>query len=261
LSKQSKIQEINAMGRLESKTALVTGASSGIGRAIAARFVEEGARVFATGRRQAELDKLADELGSAVTPIRSDASKLADLDALYGMIESAGSRLDILVANAGGGTFSTLEALTPESFDETFGSNVRGTVFTVQKALRLLNDDASIIVTGSTSASHATSAFGVYSASKAAIAQFVRVWAIELADRRIRVNTIVPGPTETPGLAGLAATAAESERLLAEEAARVPLRRLGQPSEIASGAVFLASDEASFVTGSELFVDGGESRV
>jgi NAD(P)-dependent dehydrogenase (short-subunit alcohol dehydrogenase family) len=248
------------MGRLESKTALVTGATSGIGRAIAARFVQEGARVFATGRRQDALDALAAELGPAVTALRADASNLADLDALYGTIEAAGSRLDIVVANAGGGTFATLEDLTPDSFDETFGSNVRGTVFTVKKALPLLNDGGSIVVTGSTSASHATSAFGVYSASKAAIAQFVRVWAMELADRRIRVNTLVPGPTETPGLAGLAATPAESQRLLAEEAARVPLRRLGQPSEIAAGALFLASDEASFVTGSELFLDGGESR-
>jgi NAD(P)-dependent dehydrogenase (short-subunit alcohol dehydrogenase family) len=248
------------MGRLESKTALVTGASSGIGRAIAARFVEEGARVFATGRRQDALDELAAELGSAVTAIRADASNLAELDNLYEAIESAGSRLDIVVANAGGGTFATLEDLTPDSFDETFGSNVRGTVFTVKKALRLLNDGGSIIVTGSTSASHAISAFGVYSASKAAIAQFVRVWAMELADRRIRVNTLVPGPTETPGLAGLAATPAESQRLLAGEAARVPLRRLGQPSEIAAGALFLASDDASFVTGSELFLDGGQSR-
>ncbi|MGY4647371.1 SDR family NAD(P)-dependent oxidoreductase [Mycobacterium sp. URHB0021] len=248
------------MGRLESKTALVTGASSGIGRAIAARFVEEGARVFATGRRQDALDELAAELGSAVTAIRADASNLAELDTLYEAIESAGSRLDIVVANAGGGTFATLENLTPDSFDETFGSNVRGTVFTVKKALPLLNDGGSIIVTGSTSASHAISAFGVYSASKAAIAQFVRVWAMELADRRIRVNTLVPGPTETPGLAGLAATPAESQRLLAGEAARVPLRRLGQPSEIAAGALFLASDDASFVTGSELFLDGGESR-
>jgi len=248
------------MGRLDSKTALVTGASSGIGRAIAARFVEEGARVFATGRRQDALDELAAELGSAVTAIRADASNLAELDNLYEAIESAGSRLDIVVANAGGGTFATLEDLTPDSFDETFGSNVRGTVFTVKKALRLLNDGGSIIVTGSTSASHAISAFGVYSASKAAIAQFVRVWAMELADRRIRVNTLVPGPTETPGLAGLAATPAESQRLLAGEAARVPLRRLGQPSEIAAGALFLASDDASFVTGSELFLDGGQSR-
>lgn len=248
------------MGRLESKTALVTGASSGIGRAIAARFVEEGARVFATGRRQDALDELAAELGSAVTAIRADASNLAELDNLYEAIESAGSRLDIVVANAGGGTFATLEDLTPDSFDETFGSNVRGTVFTVKKALRLLNDGGSIIVTGSTSASHAISAFGVYSASKAAIAQFVRGWAMELADRRIRVNTLVPGPTETPGLAGLAATPAESQRLLAGEAARVPLRRLGQPSEIAAGALFLASDDASFVTGSELFLDGGQSR-
>lgn len=249
------------MGRLESKTALVTGATSGIGRAIAARFVEEGARVFATGRRQDALDELATELGPAVTAIRADASNLVDLDTLYEAIESAGSRLDIVVANAGGGTFATLEDLTPDGFDETFGSNVRGTVFTVKKALPLLNVGGSIIVTGSTSASHAMSAFGVYSASKAAIAQFVRVWAMELADRRIRVNTLVPGPTETPGLAGLAATPAESQRLLAEEAARVPLRRLGQPSEIAAGALFLASDEASFVTGSELFLDGGESRV
>jgi NAD(P)-dependent dehydrogenase (short-subunit alcohol dehydrogenase family) len=248
------------MGKLESKTALVTGATSGIGRAIATKFVEEGAHVFATGRRQAELDSLAAELGPNVTAVRGDMANLDDLDQLYTTIKTAGTRLDIVVANAGGGTFATLEQLTPDGFDQTFNTNVRGTVFAVQKALPLLNAGAAIVVTGSTSASRATSAFGVYSASKAAIAQFVRVWAVELADRGIRVNTLVPGPTETPGLAGLADDPAESERLMAQEAARVPLGRLGQPFEIATAALFLGSDEASFITGSELFVDGGEAR-
>jgi NAD(P)-dependent dehydrogenase (short-subunit alcohol dehydrogenase family) len=165
-----------------------------------------------------------------------------------------------VVANAGGGTFATLEDLRPQEFDETFGTNVRGTVFTVQKSLAHLNPGASVIVTGSTSASRATGAFGVYSASKAALQQFARVWAAELAGRGIRVNTVVPGPTETPGLAGLAADAAEAERLLAHEASRVPLGRLGQPDEVASAVLFLASEQASFVTGGELFVDGGEAR-
>jgi NAD(P)-dependent dehydrogenase (short-subunit alcohol dehydrogenase family) len=245
------------MGQLSGKTALVTGGSTGIGFATAARFVAEGAEVVITGRRQAELDKAADELGEHVTTIRGDVSDLTDLDRLYASISDRGTGLDVLFANAGGGEFTRLEDLTPEQFDSTFSINVRGTVFTVQKALPLLNAGSSVIVTGSTSASRGTPAFGVYSASKAAVYQFARVWAAELAYRGIRVNTIVPGPTETPGLIGLAAPG-ESQALLDAEASRLSLGRTGRPEEIANGALFLASDESSFMTGSQLFLDGGD---
>jgi NAD(P)-dependent dehydrogenase (short-subunit alcohol dehydrogenase family) len=249
------------MGQMDSKTALVTGGTSGIGRAIATRLVSEGAHVFVTGRRQPELDTLVAELGDKVTGIRSDISNLDDLDHVYTAIAERGEGLDVVVANAGGGTFATLEELKPESYDHTFDTNVRGTVFTVQKALPLLNPDASVVVTGSTSAARATAAFGVYSASKAAIRQFSRVWAIELAERGVRVNTVTPGPTETPGLAGLASDPDEARALLDEQASHVPLGRLGQPTEIADAVLFLASPHAKFITGSELFVDGGESQV
>nr|WP_296765119.1 SDR family oxidoreductase [Rhodococcus sp. (in: high G+C Gram-positive bacteria)] len=248
------------MGQLDSRTALVTGGTSGIGRAIVTRLAGEGAHVFVTGRRQTEIDVLVDELGSSVTGIRGDVSVLDDLDRTYATIADHGAGLDIVVANAGGGTFSTLADLQPEDFDQTFGINVRGTVFTVRKALPLLNADASIVITGSTSAARATASFGVYSASKAAIRQFGRVWAVELAGQGIRVNTVTPGPTDTPGLAGLASDPAEARALLESEARRVPLGRLGQPSEIADAVLFLSTPQASFITGTELFVDGGESQ-
>lgn len=249
------------MGQMDSRTALVTGGTSGIGRAIATRLVGEGAHVFVTGRRQSEIDALVAELGDRVTGVRSDVSDLDDLDRLYAAIADRGSGLDVVVANAGGGTFATLADLDTEAFDHTFGINVRGTVFTVQKALPLLNPGASIVVTGSTSAARATASFGVYSASKAAIRQFSKVWAVELAARGIRVNTVTPGPTETPGLAGLASDPEESRAFLEREASRVPLGRLGRPSEIADAVLFLSSSQASFITGSEMFVDGGESQV
>ena len=245
------------MGQLAGKTALITGGSTGIGFATAARFVAEGAEVIITGRRQAELDKAVDELGEQVTGIRGDVSDLADLDRLYAAIGARGTGLDALFVNAGGGAFARLEELTPEQFDSTFSINVRGTVFTVQKALPLLNPGASIIVTGSTSASRGTPAFGVYSASKAAVYQFARTWATELAGRGIRVNSIVPGPTETPGLIGLAAPG-EGQALIEAAAAGLPLGRAGRPEEIANGVLFLASDQSSFMTGSQLFIDGGE---
>ncbi|GAA4663299.1 MULTISPECIES: SDR family NAD(P)-dependent oxidoreductase [Amycolatopsis] len=241
-------------------TALVTGGTSGIGRAIATRLAGEGAHVFVTGRRQAQLDALVAELGDRVTAIRADVSDLDDLDRVYAAIGARGEGLDVLVANAGGGAFATLAELKPEDFDQTFGTNVRGTVFTVQKALPLLTPGASVVVIGSTSAARATPAFGVYSASKAAIRQFSRVWAIELAERGIRVNTLTPGPTDTPGLAGLAPDPGQARALLDGEAGRVPLGRLGQPSEIADAVAFLASPQAKFITGTELFVDGGESQ-
>jgi NAD(P)-dependent dehydrogenase (short-subunit alcohol dehydrogenase family) len=249
------------MGQLDKKTALITGGTSGIGLATAHRFAAEGAHVFITGRRRPELDKAVAELGDNATGIRSDVSDLDELDQVFAAIAERGQGLDVLFVNAGGGEFATLEQLTPAGFDKTFGINVRGTVFTVQKALPVLNDGASVIVTGSTAASKGSPAFGVYAASKAALRSFTRTWAGELAGRGIRVNTISPGPTDTPGLSGLAPDPSNPQDLLAMLAGNVPLGRLAQPDEIANAILFLASDQASFVTGTELFADGGEAQL
>jgi NAD(P)-dependent dehydrogenase (short-subunit alcohol dehydrogenase family) len=247
------------MGQLTDKTALVTGGSTGIGLAAAQRFVAEGARVYLTGRRKPELDAAAELLGGQATAIQNDVSDLDDLDRLFQRIADDGSRLDILFANAGGGEANQpLDGLTPEAFDHTFGINVRGTVFTVQKALPLLNDGGSIVLTGSSSASHGIAGFGVYSATKATLRQFGRVWAAELAPRRLRVNTVVPGPTDTPGLRGLAKDPGQAAALLDGMAGGTLMGRAADPAEIASAVLFLASDQSSFITGSELFVDGGE---
>jgi NAD(P)-dependent dehydrogenase (short-subunit alcohol dehydrogenase family) len=246
------------MAQLQDKTALITGGSTGIGLATARRFVAEGAHVFVTGRRQAELDEAAEALGPGATPVRGDVADLDDLSRIVDLVAERGRGLDVLFANAGGGAFTHLEKLTPADFDQTFNINVRGTVFTVQKALAVLNDGASIILTGSTSAHKGTAAFGVYAASKAALSSFARTWAAELSERGIRVNTVVPGPTDTPGLRGLAPHPDQASQLLDSMAAGVPLGRIGTTDEIANAVLFLASEQSSFVTGSELFVDGGE---
>lgn len=248
------------MGQLENKVALVTGGTSGIGRAAARRFVDEGAFVFLTGRRQAELDRTVAELGSSSRGVRGDVSRPEDLDAVFDAVREHGRGLDVLFANAGGGSFAALEDVTPEHLDETFGTNVRGTVFTVQKSLPLLNEGASVVLAGSSAATSATPAFGVYAASKAAIRSFGRTWATELAPRRVRVNVVVPGPTETDGLRGLAPDAEAADGLVRALGAAVPLGRAGRPEEVANAVLFLASDQSSFVTGSELFVDGGEEQ-
>ena len=249
------------MGHLSSKTAIVTGGTSGIGLAAAKRFAAEGARVYITGRRKEALDTAVAEIGGTVTGIQADSADLADLDRLYAAVAEQGHRIDVLFANAGGGEFATLEQVTEKHYDATFDSNVKGVLFTVQKALPLLNDGASVILTGSTAATVGNEAFGVYGASKAAVRSFARTWANELKGRGIRVNTLVPGPVDTPGITGLAPDEEQATQLKGYLASTVPLGRMGRPEEIASAAVFLASAESSFITGTELYVDGGTNLV
>jgi len=249
------------MGRLTGKVALVTGANSGIGLATAKRFAAEGARVFMTGRRQEELDRAVAEVGGNARGVQGDVSNLADLDRLYAIIKEEAGVIDVLVANAGGGEFAALGEITEEHFDKTFAINVKGTLFTVQKALPLLKDGASIILTGSTAAVTGIPAFSVYSASKAAIRNFARGWILDLAPRKIRVNVLAPGSTSTPGWHNLAPSNDVHEGMVNSVEATTPLGRLGDPDETASAALFLASDESSFVNGSELFVDGGSAQI
>ena len=248
------------MAQLTGKTALVTGGTSGIGLAAATRLAEEGAHVYVTGRSQEGVDKAAAAIGPNATGVRSDITSPADLSHLFDEIQRNGAGLDIIFANAGGGEFATLEEETPEHLADTLNRNVGGTVFTVQKMLPLLNRGASVILAGSTAATRGTPAFGAYGASKAAVRSLGRTWAAELADRGIRVNTLVPGPIETPGLKELA-PADQQQALLDEQAAGLPMKRVGNPDEIASVVAFLASDASSFMTGSEVFVDGGANQV
>ncbi|MFD3248248.1 SDR family NAD(P)-dependent oxidoreductase [Rahnella aquatilis] len=245
---------------LNGKIALITGGTSGIGLASAKELAEQGARVFITGRRQAELDAAVSEIGSAATGIRADASVLSDLDAVYAQIAKSAGHLDILFANAGGGDMQPLGAITEEHFDRIFGTNVRGVLFTVQKALPLLREGGSVILTGSTTSIQGTESFSVYSASKAAVRNFVRSWALDLKGRGIRVNVVSPGPVRTPGLGGLVPDE-HRQGLFDALAAQVPLGRLGEPGEIGKVVAFLASDAASFINGTELFVDGGMAQV
>jgi len=247
--------------KLEGKVAIVTGANSGIGLGIAKRFAAEGAILYITGRRQAELDAAVKAIGGGATGVRVDISNLADLDRLYDTVQQKHSQIDIVVANAGSGEFAPLGSITEAHFDKTFATNVKGTLFTVQKALPLLRDGGSIILTGSTTSVMGTAAFSVYSATKAAIRNFSRSWILDLKDRGIRVNTLSPGPVETPGLNGLAANEAQAKEIKTGLASLIPLGRLGTPDEIGKVAVFLASDDSSFVNGIELFADGGMAQV
>ncbi|QEU92162.1 SDR family oxidoreductase [Streptomyces kanamyceticus] len=249
------------MGSLEGKTALVTGGSAGIGLASAVRLAADGAHVFITGRRKTELDAAVEAIGPSATALVGDISDLADLDRLYEAIRDRGQGLDVLFANASVAEFGTLEQVTEEHFDALFGINARGTLFTVQKALPLLNDGASVILNGSTSATSGDEAFGVYAATKAATRSFARTWANELKGRGIRVNTISPGPTDTPGLSGLAPDAEQAADLRRQLASQVPLGRLGRPEEIAAAVSFLASGESSFITGASLYADGGLNQI
>jgi NAD(P)-dependent dehydrogenase (short-subunit alcohol dehydrogenase family) len=245
------------MGKLDGKVAVVTGGNSGIGLATARRFALEGAHVFITGRRKAELDAAVKALGPRVTGVQGDVAVLADLDRLYAVVKEQQGRVDVLFANAGGGELVPLGEITEEHFDKTFNSNVKGLLFTVQKALPLLTDGASIILNASITSSKGTPAFSVYSATKAAVRSFARSFTVDLKDRHIRVNALSPGPIDTPGLSGLDETAQMKKALVAA----VPMGRLGSPDEIAKAAVFLASDDSSYVTGIELFVDGGMAQI
>jgi NAD(P)-dependent dehydrogenase (short-subunit alcohol dehydrogenase family) len=249
------------MGKLTGKVALVTGGNSGIGLATAKKFVAEGATVFISGRRQKELDAAVREIGKSAVAIRGDISNLADLDRMFATIREHSGRLDILFANAGLGELVPLGQITEAHFDKTFDVNVRGTLFTVQKALPLMGAGGSIILTGSTTGSMGTPAFSVYSATKAAIRNFARSWALDLKGTGIRVNVLSPGATTTPGLLdGLAKTGMQNA-LLAGFASQAPLERVGNADETAAVASFLASDDSSFMTGSEVFVDGGLAQV
>lgn len=245
-------------GALAGKTALVTGGSSGIGLAAAQRFAAEGAQVFLTGRNQESIDDAVASIGAQGTGIRADVSDAGDLDAVAQAIAAHGRGLDVLFANAGGGEYSPLGEITADDFSRRNEINVGGTLFTVQTMLALLNPGAAIVLNGSTAAYNGTPTFSVYAATKAAIRSFGRTWAAELIPRGVRVNTVIPGPTETPGLKGLAPSE-QVQQLLDGEAAKVPMGRLGRPDEIAAAVLFLASAQSSFITGAELFVDGGQT--
>jgi NAD(P)-dependent dehydrogenase (short-subunit alcohol dehydrogenase family) len=248
--------------RFQNKVVVVTGATSGIGLAAARAFSQEGASVFITGRRQDSLDASVKAIGGRVTGVRGDMSDLADIDRVYDAVQQKHPQIDVVYANAGGGEFAPLGAITEEQFDKTFGTNVKGVLFTVQKALPLMKDGGAIVMTGSTTSIKGTAAFSVYSATKAAIRNFARSWILDLKDRGIRVNVISPGPVRTPGLVGLAGNdAAQQQGLLDYMATQVPLGRVGEADEIAKAVLFLASEEASFVNGVEFFVDGGQAQV
>jgi NAD(P)-dependent dehydrogenase (short-subunit alcohol dehydrogenase family) len=248
------------MGRFEGKTAVVTGGGTGIGLATAQRLADEGAHVFISGRRRAELDAGAATIGSdRATAVVADIANLDDLDRLYDAVRQRGHGIDVLFANAGGATLGTLEQTTEEQFDQIFGVNVRGTLFTVQKALPLLNDGASVVLNASTAADHGTEAFGVYGASKAAVRAFARTWANELIGRGIRVNAVSPGPVDTPGIDhAFGQDAPEVRRKLADG---IAIGRLASPAEAAAVVAFLAAPESSFVVGANFYVDGGENQI
>ena len=249
------------MGKLDGKLALVTGGNSGIGLATAKLFVNEGAYVFITGRRDPELAAAVKEIGRNVTGIRGDVSNLGELDRLFAQIKREKGRLDIVFANAGVATYAPFGKITEEHYDSIFDINVKGLLFTVQKALPLMPDGASIILNASIVASKGLPANSVYSATKAAVRSFARTWTTDLKDRRIRVNAVSPGPIDTPGLNDLAASTGAGEQRLKMLSNSVPLGRLGRPDEIAKAVVFLASDDGSYITGTELFVDGGIAQV
>jgi len=248
--------------RLANKVALVTGGSSGLGFATAQRFASEGAKVFITARRREELRQAADRIGQGAVGIPGDISNLADLDQLYAQIREQAGRLDVLFANAGGGAFVPLGQITEAHVDKWLGINIKGTLFTVQKALPLMPDGASIILNGSMVSVKGLPAFSVYAATKAALRSFARTWSVDLRERHIRVNVVAPGTVVTPAYKSeLGLTDHQIDQFVAQAAATTPLGRAGTPDEIANAVLFLASDESSFVTGIELFVDGGAAQI
>ena len=250
--------------RLDGKIAVITGGSSGIGLATAQRFVDEGAYVFITGRRQSELDAAVRQIGkNNVTGVQGDVSNLEDLDQLYATVKQQKGRIDVLFANAGIGEFAPLGEISEAHFDKTFDINVKGLLFTVQKALPLFQDDggSSIILNASIAASKGVEALSVYNATKAAIRSFARTWTVELKHRKIRVNAISPGPIDTPGVNGLAQTKEQIEQIKTSLMASVPMGRMGNPDEVAKAVSFLASDDSSYITGIELFADGGMAQI
>jgi NAD(P)-dependent dehydrogenase (short-subunit alcohol dehydrogenase family) len=249
------------MGKLEGKVALVTGGNGGIGLATAKRFVSEGAHVFITGRREAELTAAANEIGINATGVQGDVSNLGDLDRLFAQIKREKGKLDIVFANAGVAMYASFGRITEEHYDSIASINVKGLLFTVQKALPLLPDGAPIILNASIVDSKGLSANSVYSATKAAVRSFARTWTTDLKDRRIRVNAVSPGPIDTPGLSDLLGSAESGEQRRKMIPNLVPLGRFGTPDEIAKAVVFLASDDSSYITGTELFVDGGMTQV
>jgi len=250
------------MGKLEGKVAVITGGSSGIGLATAKRFVEEGALVVITSRREKELKEAAALIGKHVTIVTGDVTRLEDLDRLYAVVKEKHGHIDVLFANAGWGEVAPIGAATEAHFDKTFDLNAKGTFFTVQKAIPLFKDGGSIILNTSVANVMGLPTFAVYAASKAAVRSFLRAWAVELKDRKIRVNTMSPGPIETPALettTGL--TPEQAEQAAAQFASQIPMGRRGKPEEIAAAVTFLASDESSYITGVDLAVDGGMAQV
>jgi NAD(P)-dependent dehydrogenase (short-subunit alcohol dehydrogenase family) len=247
--------------KLEGKVAVITGGNSGIGLATARRFVAEGAHAFITGRRQAELDEAVRQIGRNVTGVQGDVSNLADLDRLFATVKQQQGRLDVLFANAGVPAVAPLGSITEEHFDRTFAINAKGLLFTVQKALPLFADGGSIILTASVTASKGMEAFSVYSATKAAVRSFARCWTTDLRRRKIRVNVLSPGPIETPISTKAGLTPGQIDEFKASLIAAVPMGRMGTADEVAKAAVFLACDDSSYVTGIELFVDGGMAQV
>jgi NAD(P)-dependent dehydrogenase (short-subunit alcohol dehydrogenase family) len=247
--------------RFQDKVVLVTGGTSGIGLVAAKAFSQEGASVFVTGRRQNVLDIAVKEIGGQVTGLRADMSNLADIDRVYDAVQQQHAQIDVLFANAGAGNMLPLDAITEEHYQRTFDTNVKGTIFTVQKALPLLKDGASIVLNSSNAGSSGTPAFSVYGASKAAVRNLARSWILDLKDRRIRVNVVSPGPTETTWLNDVFGGGDQAQGVKDFLATQIPAGRIGQPEEIANAALFLASDDASFINGAELFVDGGLTQI